>query len=1074
MELQPPITVVHPDLHKLIDRHAVVFEDLRGLPLEGDHDHAIQLISRSQPPNIRPYRYPYVQKNEIEKMVEEIAPSEFKSIKVMVLIGETGSGKSTQLVQFLADSGFALKGSLVCTQPRKVAAMSLAQRVAGECRGCYKGTCSVSCCTTYIVQQGSLAKITYMTDHRLLQLCMSDSELAHISCIIVDEAHERSLSTDLLLALLKKCLLKRPELRLIIMSATADAKTLSDFFCGCMIFHVPGRNFPVDIIYVPNEDAEVSESSNMKYGRLSVPSYVTQVIRIVADIHAKEEEGAILTFLTSQIEVEWARDQFQEPSVMVLALHGKLSIEEQNSVFENAPLGKRKVIFATNIAETSLTIPGVKFVVDSGMVKESRFDPKTGINVLRVCRISQSAAAQRSGRAGRTRPGVCYRLYTEEEFNVMAPYRDPEILRVHVGIAILKLLALGIQDLKSFDFVQAPSQDAIDIAGLGREGLVLAAVMANAVIEQDWVSAIQPLPPYDILLLKKLAMEKKIVTGLGKCLLKRFSGKANYNLHSLVDHIQQRCNSHRFGIEIDHDKQEIQLFGVMEKMGQAYGLLEDVLKCERRWMYNDCMEKSLFYATRGKHSPVALFGAGAEIKHLELEDKYLSVEVCHPNAQILDDREVLLLFENCAGGIAGFQKHPGAGKEGIGTGKWGILTFFSPEAAQTAVCHANNLRVGGSCLTVCPFNASPVMDHKRPGFPAVKAMVTWPRRQSKGMAVIRCEHVDVDRIALSCSGIVIGRSFVRCRRGKTDGSVFMTGLDTDVTESQILQTLRYVTDRQILEVFLIRQAAGLQPSSADCETALSHELAKFVPQDKCQVIVYNSDPKDFNTRALVTFDGSIHLRAAMALSHLQGKVLSVCMTWQKINCEQTFYSTILCSAPIYSVLKMELQSLIESFQKQNAGLKLILTKTEYGSYKLKILSNTMEAVVKCRSSLEELLKGTVVGDDRLNPAAIQLLFTREGLQLLRSLEQKTKTYILFEKRTLTIKIFGPADKNEKAATHLIDGLILLHENKHHEIPLRGEGVPHGLMKEIVKRFDVASNWTSQIDWNSLSRTYPGD
>ncbi|KAH9292074.1 hypothetical protein KI387_042739, partial [Taxus chinensis] len=1052
--------------------------------------------------------------------------------QVMVLIGETGSGKSTQLVQFLADSGFALKGSLVCTQPRKVAAMSLAQRVAGECRGCYKGTCSVSCCTTYIVQQGSLAKITYMTDHRLLQLCMSDSELAHISCIIVDEAHERSLSTDLLLALLKKCLLKRPELRLIIMSATADAKTLSDFFCGCMIFHVPGRNFPVDIIYVPNEDAEVSESSNMKYGRLSVPSYVTQVIRIVADIHAKEEEGAILTFLTSQIEVEWARDQFQEPSVMVLALHGKLSIEEQNSVFENAPLGKRKVIFATNIAETSLTIPGVKFVVDSGMVKESRFDPKTGINVLRVCRISQSAAAQRSGRAGRTRPGVCYRLYTEEEFNVMAPYRDPEILRVHVGIAILKLLALGIQDLKSFDFVQAPSQDAIDIAvknlfhlgavvssqghlkltesglnivklgveprlgkiilesisqGLGREGLVLAAVMANAgsifcrvgtegeksksdrlklrfchpdgdlftclavykaweneppgrrnrwcwensinaksmvrckdaitemelclkyemnvivprnwswsplvpkehdlvlrriilsamvenvamfsgydrlgydiaatgqqaylhpscsllvfgskptwvvfgellcttrqflvcvtVIEQDWVSAIQPLPPYDILLLKKLAMEKKIVTGLGKCLLKRFSGKANYNLHSLVDHIQQRCNSHRFGIEIDHDKQEIQLFGVMEKMGQAYGLLEDVLKCERRWMYNDCMEKSLFYATRGKHSPVALFGAGAEIKHLELEDKYLSVEVCHPNAQILDDREVLLLFENCAGGIAGFQKHPGAGKEGIGTGKWGILTFFSPEAAQTAVCHANNLRVGGSCLTVCPFNASPVMDHKRPGFPAVKAMVTWPRRQSKGMAVIRCEHVDVDRIALSCSGIVIGRSFVRCRRGKTDGSVFMTGLDTDVTESQILQTLRYVTDRQILEVFLIRQAAGLQPSSADCETALSHELAKFVPQDKCQVIVYNSDPKDFNTRALVTFDGSIHLRAAMALSHLQGKVLSVCMTWQKINCEQTFYSTILCSAPIYSVLKMELQSLIESFQKQNA------------------------------------------------------------------------------------------------------------------------------------------------------------
>ncbi|XP_057829663.2 ATP-dependent RNA helicase DEAH11, chloroplastic [Cryptomeria japonica] len=1198
--------------------------------------------------------------------------------QVMVLIGETGSGKSTQLVQFLADSGFTLNGSLVCTQPRKVAAMSLTQRVAGECRGCYEDTCSVSCCTAYVPQERPLSKITYMTDHRLLQVCMLDTELTHISCIIVDEAHERSLSTDLLLALLKRCLLKRPDLRLIIMSATADAKTLSDFFCGCVIFHVPGRNFPVDIKYVANE-AEASESSTIKYGRLNIPSYVTQMIRIIADIHAKEDKGAILAFLTSQFEVEWARDQFQKPSAMTFALHGKLSIEEQNSVFEDAPLGKRKVIFATNIAETSLTIPGVRFVVDSGMVKESRFDPKTGMNVLRVCQISQSAATQRSGRAGRTQPGVCYRLYTKEEFSAMASYRDPEILRVHVGIAILKLLALGIQDLESFDFVQAPSQDAIDMAvknlfhlgavnfcqghlkltelglnivklgveprlgkiiiesfsqGLGREGLVLAAVMANAssifcrvgteaeksksdrlklrfchpdgdlftflavykaweneppgrrnrwcwensinaktmmrckdaitemelclkhemniiiqrhwawspfvsnqygivlrriilssmveniamfsgydrlgydiaatgqqaylhpscsllvfgskptwvvfgevlcttrqflvcvtVVEEDWISTIQPLPSYDIFLLKKLTMQKKVITGLGRCLLKRFSGKANCNLHSLVDHIQQRCNSHRLGIEIDHDKQEIQLFAVAEKMGQAYGLLENVLKSERRWMHNDCMEKSLFFAPRGKYSPLALFGAGAEIKHLEMEDKYLSVEVCHPNVQVLDDRELLLLFENLTGGIAGFQKHTGAGKEGLGIEKWGIITFFNPEAAQKAVLYGNNLELVASSLTVSPFNMTPIMDHKRPGFPAVKATLTWPRRQSKGMAVIRCEREDVDRIAYACSGMVIGRSLVQCRRGKTDGSVFMTGLDTEVTESQVLQALLRVTDRKIVDVGLIRQHASPQPSSASCETALLQELIKFVPQEKCQVTVHNSDPKDFTTRALVTFDGSIHLRAAMALSQLQGKVLTVCMPWQKITCEQKFHSTILCPAPIYSVLKMELLSLIESSQKENTGLKIILNKSEYGCYKLKISSNTMKAVVKCRSSLEELLKGTVVTDDRLDPAAIQLLFTREGIQLLRSLEQKTnKTYILFERRSLSIKIFGPSDKNEKTATDLIDGLKLLLENKHHEISLRGEGVPHGLMKETVERFGV--------DLSGLKRLIP--
>ncbi|XP_057846134.2 ATP-dependent RNA helicase DEAH12, chloroplastic [Cryptomeria japonica] len=1187
--------------------------------------------------------------------------------QVMVLIGETGSGKSTQIVQFLADSGFALKGAVVCTQPRRVATMSLAARVAGECKGCYQDTHPVSCFTTN-PRDNSLAKITYMTDHALLQLCMSDPELEHVSCIIVDEAHERSLSTDLLLALLKRCLLKRAELRLIIMSATADAKTLSDYFFGCQTLYVPGRNFPVDVKYVANDEVELAQSSTIKYGQLSVPSYVTQVMKIVAEIHAKEEEGAILAFLTSQMEVEWARDQFQNSSAITLALHGKLSIEEQNCVFESAPLGKRKVIFATNVAETSLTIPGVKFVVDSGMVKESRFDPKTGMNVLSVCRITQSEAAQRCGRAGRTQPGVCYRLYTEEEFKAIAPHKDPEILRVHVGIAILKLLALGVKDLQSFDFVQAPSQEAIDMAvknlfqlgavvfsqgylkltdfgwklvklgveprlgkiildcfnqRLGREGLVLAAVMANAgsifcrvgteadksksdclklrfcnqygdlftllavykewedeppgkrniwcwdnsinaksmlrcrdtiaemevclknelniivpsywswsplasnkhsialrkvilssmvenlgmfsgydrlgydiastgqqahlhpscsllafgnkptwvvfsellcttrkflvcvtVVEEEWVSAIQPPPSYNVFQLKKIALEKKVISGLGRCLLKRFSGKANCNLHALVHRIQQTCNSHRGGIEVDHDNQEIQLFSVAEEMEQAYGLLENVLKCERRWMLNECMEMPLFYACSGKYSPAALFGAGAEIKHLELEGKYLSVEVSCPNVHLLDDREVILLFENCTDGIAGFHKFSGIGQETTGTGKWGIITFLTSKSAEAAVCKSKSLKLGGSCLTVCPFNASPVTDHKRPGFPAVKAMIMWPRRQSKGVAIIICADEDVDRIAFTCSEMIIGRSRVRCRRGKMNGTVFMTNLDTEFTENELRQVLGSVTNRKIVDLYIIRHPAGIQPSDAKCEAALLQELTKFVPRDKCQVLVFKSDPKHISTRALVTFDGSIHLRAAMALSHLQGKFLSVCMPWQKITCEQTFCSTILCPAPIYSVLKMELNSLIESFQDKIPGLKIDMSKTERGSYRIKILSNTMEAVAKCRFSLEGLLEGVVVTDDRLDPAAMQLLFTQEGVQLLRYSEQKTKTYIFFEKRSLSIKIFGPPDKYEKAVTVVIDGLMRLLENSYHDIPIRGEGFPYGLMKEVVKRFGV--------------------
>eukprot|EP01018_Ginkgo_biloba_P028693 Gb_34264 [translate_table: standard] len=1196
--------------------------------------------------------------------------------QVTVLIGETGSGKSTQLVQFLADSGFGFKGSLVCTQPRKVAAMSLAQRVAGECKGCYRDTHSVSCCTSHTSREHSLAKITFMTDHVLLQLCMSDSVLSNIGCILVDEAHERSLSTDLLLALLKRCLLKRPELRLIIMSATADADTLSDYFCGCNIFHVTGRNFPVDIKYVANDEAEDSRSTPVQHGQVNVPYYVTQVIKMVAEIHAKEDQGAILAFLTSQVEVEWARDQFQKSSAVTLALHGKLSIEEQNHVFEDTPAGKRKVIFATNIAETSLTIPGVRYVVDCGMAKESRFDPKTGMNVLKVGQISRSAAAQRSGRAGRTQPGTCYRLYTLEDFNNMEPHRDPEILRVHLGIAILKLLALGVPNLESFDFVQAPTPEAINMAvknlvqlgavaygreglqlnevglklvklgveprlgkiildsfsqGLGREGLVLAAVMANAgsifcrvgtdaeksksdrlkvrfchpdgdlftllsvykeweqetkgsknkwcwensinaksmgrcrdaitemelclkhelntivpsywswspfvcnkysvalrriilssmaenlamfsgydrlgydvaatgqqahlhpscsllvyghkpkwvvfgellcstrqylvcvtAVEQDWVSAIRPCPTYDIFQLNQLVMQKKVIPGLGKCLLRRFCGKGNYNLHCLLTRIQQSCKSDRFGIEVDHDKQEIQMFSIADEMQKACDMLADVLKCERRWMDNECMEKCLFYASRGKHSPVALFGAGAEIKHLEMEDKFLSVEVCHPNVQSLDEKELLKMFDSCTDGIAGYHKYSGPQQEGEATAKWGMITFISPEAAQTAVRSLRNVQLGGSYLSVCPLKVSPVIDHKKPGFPAVKAMLTWPRRQSKGIAIIRCADEDVDIIALTCSGMSIGRSRVHCKRGRSMNSIVMTGLDIEVTEKQLWQALQLVTARTIVDLFILRLPAGAQPSKAACEVALLKELAVFVPQGKFQVVVHNCDPKDFNTRALVIFDGSIHLRAAMALFHLQGKVLSVCMPWQKISCQQTFYSTVLCPAPIYSVLKTELHTLIESLQQQNAGLMLNLDRTEYGSHRVKISSNTMEAVAKCRSSLEQLLKGTVVADDKLDPAAVQILFTREGFQLQKSLERQTKTCILFEKRNLSIKIFGPAYKIDGTIKDLVHGLMLLHESKRHEIPLRGEGMPYGVMKEIVNRFGADLNGLKEL------------
>ncbi|KAF5936911.1 hypothetical protein HYC85_024417 [Camellia sinensis] len=204
-------------------------------------------------------------------------------------------------------------------------------------------------------------------------------------------------------------------------------------------------------------------SGTLKSSPGNLAPYVFDVVKMVTEIHKSENEGAILAFLTSQMEVEWARENFQSPSVVSLALHGKLSHEEQCRVFQDYP-GKRKVIFATNLAETSLTIPGVKYVIDSGMVKERWFDSSSGMNVLRVSWISQSSANQRAGRAGRTEPGKCYRLYSDCDYQSMLFQQEPEIRKVHLGIAVLRILALGIKNVQEFNFVDAPSAKAIDMA----------------------------------------------------------------------------------------------------------------------------------------------------------------------------------------------------------------------------------------------------------------------------------------------------------------------------------------------------------------------------------------------------------------------------------------------------------------------------------------------------------------------------------------------------------------------------------------------------------------------------------
>ena len=372
--------------------------------------------------------------------------------QVTVLIGETGSGKSTQIVQYLFDAGFGKSGLIACTQPRKIAAASLASFVSTEMG---KGT--VKRYTGLQSKNVKEAKVLYMTDHILLNECIADPNLSKYSCLVIDEAHERSIPTDLLLAFTKQCLPRRRDLKVIVTSATINPDLFIQYFGCCPVVTVPGRAFPVDVIWNPLKATEPPSSRN----------YVSDAIEVVKMIHCQEaKQGDILVFLTNPVEIERACHKASIElgnAAVVLPLHGKLQPEDQRKVFNDYP-GKQKVIFATNVAETSVTISGVKYIVDTGLAKELCFDPKRSMNSLEVRLISKSSAEQRKGRAGRTSAGKCFRLYSKEVYQGMPERMLPEILRVHLSHAVLKLYEFGISNILAFDFVEHPDQAALKTA----------------------------------------------------------------------------------------------------------------------------------------------------------------------------------------------------------------------------------------------------------------------------------------------------------------------------------------------------------------------------------------------------------------------------------------------------------------------------------------------------------------------------------------------------------------------------------------------------------------------------------
>ncbi|KAI4458129.1 atp-dependent rna helicase [Holotrichia oblita] len=344
----------------------------------------------------------------------------------IVLVGETGSGKTTQIPQWCVEYATTIgKKGVCCTQPRRVAAMSVAQRVSEEMDVALGQEVGYS----IRFEDCSSAKtiLKYMTDGMLLREGMSDPMLEAYQCILLDEAHERTLATDILMGVLKEVIKQRSDLKLVIMSATLDAGKFQQYFDNAPLMNVPGRTHPVEIFYTPEPERD----------------YLEAAIRTVIQIHMCEEiAGDILLFLTGQEEIERI---FEEPP-------------------PNKPNGAigRKVVVSTNIAETSLTIDGVVFVIDPGFAKQKVYNPRIRVESLLVSPISKASAQQRAGRAGRTKPGKCFRLYTEKAYkNEMQDNTYPEILRSNLGSVVLQLKKLGIDDLVHFDFMDPPAPETL-------------------------------------------------------------------------------------------------------------------------------------------------------------------------------------------------------------------------------------------------------------------------------------------------------------------------------------------------------------------------------------------------------------------------------------------------------------------------------------------------------------------------------------------------------------------------------------------------------------------------------------
>ena len=421
---------------------------------------------------------------------KELILKALQTHRAIVVQSPTGSGKTTQLPVILYEAGYADAGAIAVTQPRRIAALSVSEFIAKQLNCTYPGVVGYK--MRFEDKTDSSTRIKIMTDGILLQEMKLDPMLSRYSVIMVDEAHERSLNIDFVLGLLKRVLKQRPELKVIISSATMNAEAFSSYFDDCPVVTIDTLTYPVTIVYDP--PAIPASTATLS----STDALLAKIEETIGRILDSKYDGSVLCFLPGEKIIKDCIHRLSKAPfsrrIFLIPLYGRLAKEEQERVFMNPPFGRKKVIVSTNIAETSLTIPGITAVIDSGLAKLNFYNPRTFTSSLNETLVSKASCNQRKGRAGRTQSGVCYRLYSKKDYESRSLYTMEEIYRTDLCEVVLRMAELGIRDFERFEFISAPGREGL-IGGIETLNMLGALESDNSLSKIGTLMAAFPLMP---------------------------------------------------------------------------------------------------------------------------------------------------------------------------------------------------------------------------------------------------------------------------------------------------------------------------------------------------------------------------------------------------------------------------------------------------------------------------------------------------------------------------------------------------------------------------------------------------